>query len=830
MKKILGLLAVVFTWQTAITQTTNSDTNNLSPVYIVNYDHLGVMLWGEKSISWSLDVEYNRLKKYKNFTTGWDHEAYSYDYLFNNDKLLLKKMQDGIKQFKGRLSVGTSTYGQPLSRFINEESNIRQLTYGVETVQKYFGVRPQVYLMGEHAFHGQLPQLLVGSGFQGSIMRTHFMMFGYNPTINAPVVNWQSPDGTSIPTVPTYKGQEHDAVEARPHPFGDVTLDGVILTDYVRRKKATLQTFRETFGKTIQPLVASRADDPRQPDEIIQAHQNDNNFKWTVAENLFNYLPKPSVTFAPAATTFSVRMPWGYMGNWVWNKCREAEVNLLIAERLAAINFNLGGTSREDELKKSWKNLMVAQHHDVQIVGLEKAAETFLKASLKQSEAIKEEAMKNIGSQAGETDKKRYVVFNPLNWDRTEMVGDRKVVAPALGFLSFPVTNTFTGFGISKFKKEFNTPFYTIGFDDAGNINSIKDKKFGKEYLNGSIQLTAQINGKKETGKTDLDKIELHDGAYEFLIKQKGMIGSVPFSATFTFYTYTNRIDFHCAIEVKDEKIGNLTNIKDDPYSSFENAEKLLLKIFPAIDSNKLVGVQDEPFIITETKSRLLQGNYWTAFSDDNNGIAIFNKGNMATEYMNDGSISVPLAFSTTFIWNTVPMKGKYTYDLAIYPFSGGWKESDLHKKALEYNFPLQVIKVEASGKKSLGNSWSPYAANDKGTIVSALYTDKGKTFIRYYEPNGNNTSIQLHWMNRPVGFIQTNLFGKSISELGGNALLAPYKIATYQIAERNIEKNYKLLVIPEAINFKYENDWTQSKWLKKGGITQADLDKCVIK
>ena len=42
---------------------------------------------------------------------------------------------------------------------------------------------------------------------------------------------------------------------------------------------------------------------------------------------------------------FTVRMPWGYCGNKIWNDSRKAEISVLFAERLAAVEFLNGGKS-----------------------------------------------------------------------------------------------------------------------------------------------------------------------------------------------------------------------------------------------------------------------------------------------------------------------------------------------------------------------------------------------------------------------------------------------------------------------------------------------------
>ena len=410
--------------------------NSLAPVYILNYDHLGVILWKISSLESVLATEIERLSAHPGFKIGWDHEAFTYDHLAENEPELFGRMVEALAQFPERLGVGTCTYGQPLSQFINEESNVRQLTMGLATVESRLGVSPSVYLMSEHAMHSQIPQLLVGCGFKGAILRTHFTMYGYPPTIEAPVVWWVGLDGSHVPAVPTYPGQvSSPAIPARPQTFGSVTLDNRILCDYALYPD-DLSAFREQFGDRIRPLVASRADDPRQREEIVTAHEGDSDYVWELADDIFDRLPQPREDFRTASDDFGVRMPWGFCGNWIWNRSREAEVAVLNAERLAALNAVLGGDDYEDSLTSAWKALLVAQHHDIQIVGLEDEARTYLDASLACSSEVTTAVTDRIASRVGVPQEPRWVLFNPLHWERTEWVEEtgHAVTVPDLVF------------------------------------------------------------------------------------------------------------------------------------------------------------------------------------------------------------------------------------------------------------------------------------------------------------------------------------------------------------------------------------------------------------
>jgi hypothetical protein len=192
------------------------------PLYLLTYDHGGLVLWGRDHFVKYLHSAVDWLDRYPSFKIGLDNEAYTYDRLAEQDPAVLQEIRGYLSKYKRRFGIGTCTYGQPLSAFVNEESNIRQIEYALAADRKYFGVAPDVYLMSEHAMHAQMPQLLRGFGFRGAIMRTHYMMYGYNPCFDVPIGWWIGLDGSRVATVPTYKGEGAQ--------FGKTTVDNWILT------------------------------------------------------------------------------------------------------------------------------------------------------------------------------------------------------------------------------------------------------------------------------------------------------------------------------------------------------------------------------------------------------------------------------------------------------------------------------------------------------------------------------------------------------------------------------------------------------------------------
>jgi alpha-mannosidase len=96
-------------------------------------------------------------------------------------------------------------------------------------------------------------------------------------------------------------------------------------------------------------------------------------------DELLYIYPEPMVDIYTKPNDFIVRMPWGYCSNEIWNLSRHAERLVLTAERVVAIAHIKGGPDFKQELDRAWQDLLVAQHHDVQIVGCSpKPANIFL--------------------------------------------------------------------------------------------------------------------------------------------------------------------------------------------------------------------------------------------------------------------------------------------------------------------------------------------------------------------------------------------------------------------------------------------------------------------
>jgi len=800
-------------------KTTSADPGSM---YMLTYDHGGLVLWGTDHFAKYLHSAIEWLDRYPGFKIGLDNEAFTYDFLKQNDTALLGELKSYLKKYNGRFGIGTCTYGQPLSQFINEESNIRQIEYALETDQSVFQYTPSVYLMSEHAMHSQIPQILNGFGFKGAIMRTHFMMYGYNPTFNSPIGWWIGQDGSRIPTIPTYKGEGSG--------FGWVTEDNLILTRYPGPEcNEPLEAFRKKFSN-INPLLATRADDSGLRQEgLVKEYEGKPGYKWLLLDEIFPNFPIPVDEYKTLPDDFHVRMPWGYCGNEIWNMSRQAEVKILTAERMAAIASLLGSETHEIELKKSWKNLLVAQHHDIQICGILEDSRRFLPASIEISDSVIHSSMKYISSRMQGGNLAQITIFNPLSWPRKEWInvtvslpdnvkniavqkGEEpvpfeilssehfkeqkrtlmnilvQVYIPALTFQSLAVVKAkqpqqpSKSVEIDKENLRITTPFWIISLDKNGGISGIKNRITGREMLKvgRSAYFAGVINGQavESSGKWDMDSVTVNNN--QLTIHEEGTIGPVPYRLEMKLDDASPVIDFFAKSHFNDEKIGRLSDNKKEIASAFLHEEKLRFKIFPDSDIGT-TGIRDLPFTIAETEDKYIEGNYWTALADGHKGIAVFNKGNMGSVYEPDKSFSLPLAYSMYYVWKTVMLKGDFTYEFAIYPFEGNWIDAGLHHKALEYNFPCIATGSDKGNGKS-GNQIQLFKISAPDIILSALYTQGGKSFIRFYESKGAKGELQFNYLNGTAGIKEVDLRGKELSNSVSSLVFHPWQIKTFRL------------------------------------------------
>jgi alpha-mannosidase len=782
-----------------------------------------LVLWGIPHLVATLRDAVQWLDRYPGFKIGLENEAYTYDYLAERQPAVLEEVRGYLKKYKGRFGIGTCTYGQPLSTYINEESNIRQIHYAQRANRKHFGVTPGIYLMSEHAMHSQMPQILSGFGFQGAIMRTHYMMYGYNPTFDASVGLWVGADGTRIWAIPTYQGEGAE--------FGRTPVDNWILTRCPGPECLgnSLEDFAKKFAH-LRPLIATRADDAAlRREELVKQTEAHAGYRWLLLEDLPAAFPAPTHELKTQPNDFKTRMPWGYCGNEIWIGCRKAEMAVLRAERLAAFESLLGGTSRETQLEMAWKELLVSQHHDVQICGLLPDARRHLTASVDASERVQSSALEFIAGKMKSAGPLQLTLFNPHSWTfdgwvevefaaprewtrqlsvRAERTAIPAVLTSALagsgstirgGTVAIhaqlpPLSVTSFSLAPSSQPESVATPsvnssalsienaHWKLRLHPEGGLAALENRTSGKPLFQPGKRsgfFTGTIEGKKEDSRGEWHFPPGQERLPRVVAVETGVVGTIPYRAELTVWADSRRLDVRVRFDFDGQKIGAVTSEPRDSHSAFLHEEKLRFKTFPAFTASA-VSIRDLPFIISETSEPYVNGIYWAAVSDGLAGLAVFNKGSMGAVREADGGFSIPLVFANSYIWGTRMLSGEFVYEFSLWPFEGPWREAGLHKHALEYNLPCVGLASEP-GNGELGQTFQPIAFASNEVIASAVYPQGGAFHLRLYEHTGQAATTSLRaWKDQHL--TEVNLAGESLAPVQNPIAFRPWQIRTLRM------------------------------------------------
>ncbi|MCS6829133.1 MAG: hypothetical protein NZ749_00665 [bacterium] len=311
----------------------------------------------------------------------------------------------------GRAEIVGASYGQPYGLFCGGEANVRQLAMGVLVCEKLFGVRPVAWWEEEFDFFPQLPQILRRCGFEYGCL--FFQWTWHTPHVPIERVSrarWRGLDGSEILVAPKTdlclhqwpedfeQGLRHEAVEQMEDPLIIQWLELLPTPDWMCRAE----------------LIAPRMK------EI--AAQPEFDIRWVTLSEFLSQAKGDEPVLEYTLDDVFHGMSIGKNGDLVRYLSKQAENQLLSAESFALASGMLGrpyaqwDVYPEWELRQAWRNLLLAQHHDVdECEGLcGDTGKLYYHDSLELSSMVLERNLKHIaGRVSNEPD---VVVFNPLGW------------------------------------------------------------------------------------------------------------------------------------------------------------------------------------------------------------------------------------------------------------------------------------------------------------------------------------------------------------------------------------------------------------------------------
>lgn len=809
-------------------------------LYILTYEHGGYVLWKDEVKPRLLKI-FDWLEKYPKLRIGLDYESFTFDEFSKCDKEVVDLIKKLLEKYPDRVGLGATTYGQPLSLTINDESNARQLSYAVKTNLKYFNKTPDVYAISEFALNNQTPQLISLCGYKAALLRSHVMGYGYPKTYDSSWGKWIGKDGTEIPAVPTYDKQGRG--------YNCTTVDNWILSRWpVDSDLYSLEDFREMFKK-YSPLLASRYDDLTQPIEEITAEiEKHDDYEYALLEDIPSIYGEPKDEYKTTDNDFHVQMPWGYCGNEIFNGCRQGEVNAVEAERLNALSVMLGGKSLEEKSEEAWKYILAAEHHDVTICGLLDLSRRFIPTSLNASQYVKKNSLEFIKEKFADKNDDSVIVINHHSFDICENLeisvendvavfdGDKKLECEiiekngkkTLKFLAEVSPFTIKRFTLKNIDIEENelffynegtceltTPCYKIKLTENG-IAYIKDIKTEKTIFgnNTGELFTGNINGVDSISKGEW-QVEVHNNSA--VATQKGEIGGIPFEFTMNFSGKSRRIDCKSRFTMNNELVGrtDVTQGRPVPFTlnGHHHEDKLCLSLNVNLSNNRKM-FRDLPYSISEWNGALrktekywypnddilidvevspeesfnnttyFHGIYWLCLRDNENGLAVFNKGCMGAA-LNGNHLLIPLIYSNEYMCGTRIIEGVFENEFAIMPFSSEMSNIDLHKAALCYVQPPVALTAPKGNGNLSDATFFDYKTENQEIILTALYPENDYLLARFCNYSDENSSAEISSVFGEIT-TETDLLGNELKPVTkGKLEFHPWEIKTVKIVRR---------------------------------------------
>lgn len=775
-------------------------------LYILTYEHGGYVLWKDE-VKPRLKNIFEWMEKYPKLRIGLDYESFTFDEFSRCDPEIVEMITELLKKYPDRVGLGATTYGQPLSLTISDESNARQLIYAVRTNLEFFGKTPNVYSISEFALNNQTPQLIKSCGYDAAILRSHVMGYGYPRTFDSAWGKWRGKDGTEIPAVPTYDKQGRG--------FNCTTVDNWILSRWPRDTKISLEDFEEMFEK-YSPLLASRYDDLTQGIEEVTAHiETKDNYEYVLLEDIPALYGEAKDELPTTDNDFHVQMPWGYCGNEIFNGVRKSEVAAVQAEELNSLAMMFGASEEREKLDEAWKYALAAQHHDVTICGLLDLSRRFIPASLKASDAVKAKSLETISAKLASPEKEAVIAVNSHSFPIDEWVDfeGRKLHVELAPFTAKQLEEKKEKHAFSWDSENgiLSTPCYILKLTDSGiaYIDEIGGRRIVDNADGELFSACIEDNDCVSSGKWT---VEITDECATAV--QKGKIGSVPFSFEMSFNGNSPRIDCRTQFEVRGEHIGRLGEKmglkKSLTVEGHMHESKLCLNLNLCLDESRRM-VRDLPYSISDwsgdirvtedywykedlilidekvapevsfRNSTQLNGIYWIALRDSKNGFAVMNRGCMGSA-VNGNRLSVPLVYSNSYMCGTRILDGIYDDEFSLLPFDSSLSDAALHRKAYSYACQPTLTRAAKGNGETTEFSYADLKSDSGEVVLTTLYPENGCLLARFCNYSDEAASAEFR---TAVGKVcaETDLLGNVLSEItDGRLSFRPWEIKTVKI------------------------------------------------
>ncbi|MFO7797701.1 MAG: hypothetical protein R6W84_16270 [Promethearchaeia archaeon] len=264
--------------------------------------------------------------------------------------------------YKGRFQIINPSYSLPYNLIIGSESNIKQIEFGLNILNK-IGLECNFFYASESSVHPQLPQILKNFEMKSASLRSRLL--GMNPTSVSGNIDWIGLDNTKIQTI--------------------TNQAGIFTGEY----------FHGTFFQEIPNLLFQSLSFPFN-DYILYSNIEDFVLSLPYQEevwNVSNYceifgnfiLCSDFIELTEKRGSFKFIRDSFYLGDKIFVENRLFYHNKICETLLISIEslnsmFNLGHSiDIENDIQQMWKDLLITQTHDSYAVPFLHSGDYFIK-------------------------------------------------------------------------------------------------------------------------------------------------------------------------------------------------------------------------------------------------------------------------------------------------------------------------------------------------------------------------------------------------------------------------------------------------------------------
>jgi alpha-mannosidase len=785
-----------------------------------------------------------------------------YQWLGENRPDLLADIQQAVD--RGQWEILGGMWVEPEVNLISGESLIRQLLYGQQYLQATFGEIAKVaWLPDSFGFTWQLPQIFKQSGIKYFVTgKLH-----WNDTNQFPLgcFWWESPDGTKIFTL-----------------MSPPNLTGVMDTNPLTMVNYAIDWEAKTGLSEIfwLPGVGDHGGGPsRDMLEVATKWQQSPFFPEIKFTKAIDYLQK--ITNYPHSTIpiwrdelylelhrgcYTTHADQKRFNRYCEGLLYEAELFATVTSLLFSKGFSCTLFSHyinnnpknkncqpwQSQIELAWKKVLFNQFHDI-LPGTS-IPEVFTEANRDWEEAIEigenilQLSLETIAacidvSKSPITNAQGIVVFNSLNWKRSEIVSiaakgkqwqvlddkgnrvrsqissdDRLLFLaeniPSIGYRLYWIkesetVETLVEFNNYPYVLENNYLKITIN-SETGDLDSIYDRQADKEIIKpGGNRLQAFVDKGQYWDAWNIDpnyeqyplppaKLKsiqwLDRGELEQRIKVIKNLGNSEFQQEYILETNSPIL-----------KITNTVN--------WQETNILVKAAFPLniiSDSTTyeipcgVIERTNEPKTAEEKAKWEVSALKWIDLTnkEQNYGVSILNDGKYGYDSQSD-RLRITLLRSP--LWPDPRCdRGIHHFTYAIYPHENSWQEAKTVHRSYELNLPLRTIELDSQlNKQTASNQF----LNTKKTFLNISAqnlilmafkpSDNGKIALRFYECHGQKAaakienSLNLELLNI-VDFLEREK-DKNIDLDRLNLIkVEPWQIVTYNLNRSNLIETYE--------------------------------------